>query len=232
MKNGLTIEVQITMVYLSITNLLYRLIYHGTPCTINRPDYKAVITNIQPFGIGNMDESRKQLCSTPSLPLHSMRFFDCTMIDGWNYTLGVPDILLTTDLSKLKCKITKMSYCAVHKTHSPAPRRQTSFSLPISVSPSKNTFKKHKVPPPLLRLNSDPKILPSSEESRQLEAFSVVLEEPTENGACKIEYGVVEHSPYKDPNNMQGSAISLFSYPDLWYKIIYLALWVQDRYTN
>ena len=108
-----------------------------------------------------------------------------------------------------------MSYCAVHKTHSPAPRRQTSFSLPISVSPSKNTFKKHKVPPPLLRLNSDPKILPSSEESRQLEAFSVVLEEPTENGVCKIEYGIVEHSPYKDPNNMQGSAISLFSYPDL-----------------
>ena len=98
----------------------------------------------------------------------------------------------------------------MHKTHSPSPRRQTSFSLPISVSPSKNIIKKHKVPPPLLRLNSDPKILPSSEESRQLEAFSVVLEEPTENGVGKIEYGSIEHSPYKDPNYMQGSAISLF----------------------
>ena len=73
--------------------------------------------------------------------------------------------------------------------------------MPISVSPSKNNFKKHKVPPPLLRLNSDPKILPSSEESRQLEAFSVVVEEPTENGVgCS--------PPYIDPNNMQGSAIS------------------------
>ena len=118
---------------------------------------------------------------------------------------------MTTALPKLKCKITKISYCAVHhKNHSPAPRRQTSFSLPISVSPSKKIFKKHKVPPLLLRLNSDPKILPSSEESRQLEAFSVVLEEPTENGVGKIEYGSVEHSPYKDPNYMEGSAISLF----------------------
>ena len=108
--------------------------------------------------------------------------------------------LLTTALPK--SKILKISYCAVHhKNHSPAPRRQTSFSMPISVSPSKNIFKKPKVPPPLLRLNSDPKILPSSEESRQLEAFSVVVEEPTENGVgCS--------PPYIDPNNMQGSAIS------------------------
>ena len=54
--------------------------------------------------------------------------------------------------------------------------------MPISVSPTKNFLKKPK-PPPLLRLNSDPKILPSTEESRIQEAFSVVLEDefPSEN---------------------------------------------------
>ena len=61
--------------------------------------------------------------------------------------------------------------------------RQISLSLP-----SKHLFNKKTVPPPLLRLNSDPKILPSSEESRQLEAFSMLEDHDysPENGVCKL----------------------------------------------
>ena len=57
--------------------------------------------------------------------------------------------------------------------------------MPISVSPTKNFLKKPK-PPPLLRLNSDPKILPSTEESRIQEAFSVVLEDEFHRHAVPV----------------------------------------------
>ena len=80
--------------------------------------------------------------------------------------------------------------------------RQISLSLP-----SKQIFNKKIVPPPLLRLNSDPKILPSSEESRQLEAFSMLEDHDysAENGVCKLrsqlESGSVKCGQFLDPTN-------------------------------
>ena len=80
--------------------------------------------------------------------------------------------------------------------------RQISLSLP-----SKHLFNKKTVPPPLLRLNSDPKILPSSEESRQLEAFSMLEDHDysPENGVCKLrsqlESGSVKCGQFLDPTN-------------------------------
>ena len=71
--------------------------------------------------------------------------------------------------------------------------RQT--SLPVSPS------KIRKLPPPLLRLNSDPKILPSNEESRQLEAFELTSDH---NSVSKLrsdlESGNVKCGKFLDPN--------------------------------
>ncbi len=82
--------------------------------------------------------------------------------------------------------------------------RQT--SLPISVSPTKQILSRRKSPPPpFLRLNSDPKILPSTEESRQLEVFSGgSFEEANDNCVGKLrsqlESGSVKCGQFLDPN--------------------------------
>lgn len=75
--------------------------------------------------------------------------------------------------------------------------RQT--SLPIS-SPTKLVKKT----PPLLRLNSDPKILPSTEESRQLEVL-LLQDHESDNGISKLrsqlESGSVKCGQFLDPNH-------------------------------
>lgn len=86
------------------------------------------------------------------------------------------------------------------------PFRQT--SLPIS-SPTKLVKK----PPPLLRLNSDPKILPSTEESRQLEVL--LLQDEADNGISKLrsqlETGSVKCGQFLDPNHNNEPAAQLQS---------------------
>ena len=83
-----------------------------------------------------------------------------------------------------------------HYSRTTATSRQT--SLPVSPS------KIRKLPPPLLRLNSDPKILPSNEESRQLEAFE--LSSDCVNSSVKsklrsdLESGNVKCGKFLDPN--------------------------------
>ena len=84
----------------------------------------------------------------------------------------------------------------LQKHEIPPPTRQA--SLPVS------PVKLLKKPPPLLRLNSDPKILPSTEESRQLEAFSGVTDQNHENGILKLrsqlESGSVKCGQFQDAN--------------------------------
>ena len=67
-------------------------------------------------------------------------------------------------------------------------------------------------PAPLLRLNSDPKILPSSEESRQLEVFSgAFLEERAENGVSnlrsQLESGSLKCGEFLDPKSANGGPV-------------------------